>query len=1076
MIVSTIKQFGFRLRADPEEIPFQYSANVQMKFEKDEIYSDYTVVGYYIPPGESEAKLLSINDEGVLTLGPDCFKNRGTLSFSFNLINSQEEVHLGSIDFEVRYSFGDGDTILPEPEEVWISLVTQVAKDAIKEDVAVVQQKAKEALQSASLANDKASEAQEYANNANQSANSASLSASSALSAKNDAIVASGSAIQAKQDAEQSANNAKNSADTALANANKSNEAIKTVTQIKTEIENKANDFDNSVQTANTNFDNKVTQANSDLDAKVQEANTTIDEKVKTATEQAQKATNEANRAEQALENKLDRNQGAENVGLTLVVGKDGNLELGESTPKDVYTKEEVDYLLADKMDKPYVPITITDSATLDDCLAGNFKIDMIKGNTIQKVETDIVPTPEQSIPINSRKVKAGDGYVELRSLKETGNLWDSTNMRGKDRNDIVIQSWASNIINLDDSFIKLKASTRYTIKFDIEMIEAINDDSFALFDYSKRLLLYRTSTNELPAVNINLGQYKEAMTNGEVKSVTTTITTPPDTRGLSILAYAERWTDTSGKVYSANVKFKNIMIVEGESAPSTYIPPTVRDYKIVDYETKTAKIVRNVGVVNLNAITWKYGSRDLNHIRLYGNAPAPLKYVAQKTYCNIFESFYEKFNYSKQGIYCGNTSGGTTISIMVNSSVFNGYGQEEFDRLFKEYINNPNAITLYPLATSIEEPIEYLETDTNEIGSSWQDTISPSPTIESPIRPVEKIDILKTGKNLFDIESAKDKSNWEESIKQVGYIDFMIKVIKGKQYAFSYRDKLDLGLRFYAGIVNSEDITNNDVTNWIYHTSLTGLINNCITFIAKGNYISLRVNNGGFDKMFENFKDIQLELSDTRTTYEPYMGQRVNITLPQPLYENDVANVESGEYEYEKQKYIVTGNEEFINDYQTQSGFYGRYLFLKNGVQDGLGKCNCFKHTSGIWHMASEGFCQNSGDQIHLKFSNDRLGITDNTPLEEKRTAFANYLKQLYASENPLYVVIKVAKTTQPIPEEDLSKLKLLKTNAGVNNIFINGEVKPIIEARYPQDVVSAVNKLQTKLLTLQEEVVKNV
>uniref|UniRef100_UPI00359C659A hypothetical protein n=1 Tax=Thomasclavelia spiroformis TaxID=29348 RepID=UPI00359C659A len=169
MIISIIKQLGLRLRADPDKIPFQYSANVQMKFEKDENYNDYTVVGYYIPPGENEAKLLSINDDGTFILGPDCFKQRGILSFSFNLINSQEEIHLGSIDFEVRYAFGDSDTILPEPEEVWISLVTQVAKEAIKDDVAVVQQKAKEALQSASLANDKASEAEEYANNANQS-------------------------------------------------------------------------------------------------------------------------------------------------------------------------------------------------------------------------------------------------------------------------------------------------------------------------------------------------------------------------------------------------------------------------------------------------------------------------------------------------------------------------------------------------------------------------------------------------------------------------------------------------------------------------------------------------------------------------------------------------------------------------------------------------------------------------------------------------------------------------------------------------------------------------------------------
>ena len=380
MIVSTIRQFGLRLRADPEEIPFQYSANVQMKFEKDENYNDYTVLGYYIPPGESEAKLLNINDDGTFTLGPDCFKQRGTLSFSFNLINSQEEVHLGSIDFEIRYAFGDSDTILPESEEVWISVVTKVAKDAIKDDVAVVQQKAKEALQSASLANDKASEAEEYANNANQSAGSASLSASSALTAKNDAIAASNSAIQAKQDAEQSANNAKNSANTALENANKSTEAIETVTQIKTEIENKANDFDtnyqeklksfndnatskqnafdNSVQTANTNFDNKVTQANSDLDAKVQEA-----------TKQAEKATEEANRATQATDGKLDKNLGAESANKLLGTDEAGNIVVKEEIKQTAanvsygdnsnveVALDDINKKLGDLM---YTPISIT--------------------------------------------------------------------------------------------------------------------------------------------------------------------------------------------------------------------------------------------------------------------------------------------------------------------------------------------------------------------------------------------------------------------------------------------------------------------------------------------------------------------------------------------------------------------------------------------------------------------------------------------------------------------------------------------------------------------------------------------
>ena len=146
------------------------------------------------------------------------------------------------------------------------------------------------------------------------------------------------------------------------------------------------------------------------------------------------------------------------------------------------------------------------------------------------------------------------------------------------------------------------------------------------------------------------------------------------------------------------------------------------------------------------------------------------------------------------------------------------------------------------------------------------------------------------------------------------------------------------------------------------------------------------------------------------------------------------------------------------------------------NGVLTEKIWCNYLSYILSSWGSASEGCCQNSRTQIHLKFSNDRLGITDNTPLEEKRLVFANYLKRLYASGDSLYVVVKVAKTTQPIPEEDLAKLKSLKTEQGINNIFVGSEVKPTIEARYALDIASIVSKLQTKLLTLQEEVVKNV
>lgn len=1075
MIISTIKQFGLKLYADPEEIPFQYSANLEMRFIKDENYNDYTVVGYYIPPGENEAKLLSINDDGTFILGPDCFKQRGTLSFSFNLINSQEEVHLGSIDFEIRYAFGDSDTILPEPEEVWISLVTKVAKDAIKEDVALVKQKANEALQSASLANDKASEAKEYANNANQSAGSASLSASSALTAKNDAIAASNSAIQAKQDAEQSANNAKNSANTALENANKSTEAIETVTQIKTEIENKANDFDtnyqeklksfndnatskqnafdNSVQTANTNLDNKVNQANSDLDAKVQEANTIIDEKVKTATEQAQKAKEEANRATQATDGKLDKNLGAENSDKVLITDAEGNVitqnkedfegggtgnyndlenkpqingvELtGNKTSSDLkmYTQEEVDYLLADKMDKPYVPIEITDNATITDALEGNFKIDKIKGNTYQKVETDIVPTPDRPILIISKKVKAGDSYVELRSLKESKNLFDKN---------LLVQENSNS--QKDSLAIQLKDKETYTISCSKNNVECILG-----------VRARRKSDNLDAEIQLLSGTTEQ---------------------GSFTVDYAT-YENYFIRIYQTAFNIIDTIQLELGSSATSYVPATVRDYKVVDHTNKTSKIVRNVGGVNLNDIKWNYGDRDLNHIRLYGSAPAPLKYVAQKTYCNIFESFYEKFNYSKQGIYCGNVSGGITISVMANSNVFSGHGQDEFDRLFKEYINNPNAITLYALKTPTEETIAYSADDTSEVGYSWQDNTSPSPTIKSEVQGVKKIDILKTGKNLID-----------------GYDNFAL--LKSGTYYLSTNtlttsSRIDFGLYDENKKLIREDIVT--FTGSQFYLQANGtyrLSNNANSIKSKITFHDERVK---FIKIiyidiYVKFDEIQLEVGDIATAYEPYTRQHINITPPQPMYGNydgsicDIADVESGNYDYYfKQK---TGNT--LNNISVQSVKSKTALIVIPKVNNGFPQtqfscdCNMFESKAGSINGREddEEFINSESSMysIYINVKKDRLTTYDTAGAVEFIT-----------NSNMIISYPDTTPTTLPIPEDDLAKLKSLKTNAGVNNIFINGEVKPVVEARYPQDVVLAVNRLQTKLLTLQEEVVKNV
>ena len=170
-------------------------------------------------------------------------------------------------------------------------------------------------------------------------------------------------------------------------------------------------------------------------------------------------------------------------------------------------------------------------------------------------------------------------------------------------------------------------------------------------------------------------------------------------------------------------------------------------------------------------------------------------------------------------------------------------------------------------------------------------------------------------------------------------------------------------------------------------------------------------------------------------------------------------------------QKYVVTGNEEFLQDYESNLGYYGRYFSLENGngVLENQIFCNYLPYVKYSWVQQKIGCCQNAKKQIHLKFANETLGITDDTPLAEKQIAFANYLKQLYASENPLYVVVVVTPTETPIPQEQLQMLRALYTYNGVTNFLCNAPVSfsyEISQQINKQNVENRLKALEAKLL----------
>lgn len=937
------------------------------------------------------------------------------------------------------------------------------------------------------------------------------------------------------------------------------------------------------------------------------------------------------------LESKLDKNLGSENSDKVLTTDSQGNIitqdkeefeggggttnyddlenkpqingvELnGNKTSGDLkmYTQEEVDDLLYDKMDKPYKPITITDDITIEDCLDGHFKINKILGNTYQAEESDIVPTPQRPIPINSRKttitkinpnifdlekesdtskipdsgtyrsigqhqlkantkyvfswseatvpakatlslqiqddkgavlvspftyfnleatekkeagkevefttnesgivkfayncvvgtssttetyqqywytkilkdivlkedVEYEPEYVELRSLKETINKFDLGLLS---QTNLITNSGAYRKIEIP---IKLKPNTRYKIYYEKSMIPALTWAVLNIVD--------NTEKNLVEILNVKNTENNEV----EKQAVNLAFTSPAD--GEIYFSYYVQSYNAEGVLIPQNTEtfkekwftkiLKNIMITEESLNQNTYVPPTIRDYKIVDHANKTSKIVRNVKNIRVTPTLVNNGFNDYTETMKRAIIRTLDRFVIDnvtKAGNDLSNVAITRFGSLQNGNVLANVSGIANMYWYPDISMFGLNGSEIKDvasQKLVEFLTNNEMYVQYQLAIPVEESITYVETDTNEVGYSWQDTTSPSPTIPAEVNGVEEIDIKLIGNNLYNglyEEGSIDNTSGADTVSSTRKRTFFINVKPLTTYTISNDGTFDIYIIEY----DKDKLKTGNMIPAI--VANTGNKYKKFTTSKNTNYIKFRNNDN------QNFNNIQLEVGDTATAYEPYTEQHVNYTPTNPMYStqdgsiSDYVDVEKGVEVYNMQKYVVTGNELFFQDYQSKSGYYGRYFDLKNGngILTDKGFCNYLPYVTAVWSSEQIGFCQNEKSQINLRFTNETLGITDDTPVEEKRTAFANYLKQLYASENPLYVVVVVTPTETPIPQEDLKLLKSLKTEQGVTNIFVGGEVKPTIEARYALDIASIVSKLQTKLLTLQEEVVKNV
>lgn len=1131
MIIAKIVQQGQIITLEDKLTTFQYSANLQMQFIKDNRYKDYTLVGFYKPFKNNE-RLLSIDEDGIFTLGADVFKENGTVYFSFSLNKADGEIiHLGVIEYAIRQSFGNGDAILPEEQDTWISVVSTVVKEQVSDiwdkdckpqleqniniietmteeinaAAAEVKQDALESSVNAKSALDSANLAKNSANNAKMAEEKALEHSTNAEQFKNDASNYANQANTAKVEAQQCATDASNSASSALDSANKAKDHLDSIVE-------KTDAFNTSVENANTDLDKIVLDANNELDKKIVDTNSVMDAKVTEATAQANIATSKAEELKDAVD-KVNR----------------------------------LEDIVDTKLTQPYVSSSTIENATISDSDEGQLRNLKIYGKCTQKIETDIVPTPSRPIPIFSKRIKICKG----ENLFNTSDVVTNDTLSVGDNSSITITNtygcslgikyvfdqdtdlYAYYKISDDGSkyynlLLHNTSNTANNVTLPINRHVTVKAGEYKLFAYGlesgirtySNIVIYRTETVELRSLKetenlfdikmygFNYGVVNSSGVFGNSRDNVSTgfIEIKPNTTYAK--SEHDGWSGVSKTFYDKDKNFisnslalpfttpnnakyfrlclskssitqedidmlnNDFVVVEGTTVPSTYVAPTIRDYKIVDHVNKKSWIERNIQEVNLNNLNFVYSDAKTDYTRFYAPLNPTVKHVGE-IYSNSFPS-YKSYDYTKEAIYGGNTSGGKTLSVIVKDSNVAEHTKEAL----LNYINNPNAVAYYALETPIIEEIPYVESDISEFGVSSQDSISPSPTIPSELEfvnkieneEISKIEIKTVGINLLSNKLEhwyfRKALGWGAStgtpvpkpntFSNVGYsaVIEVNGILPNTKYSFYNADTKNLWVSRiiemdsdYIGCCNHRLYDNVETDNkefYAFTTSVhtTKLFLQIRTCPITGNGASRDIE----EKDIANMQ-ITLTLDEVKKHYN-YLETVVSHTLANPLlsikeYRDtiDLNTEERKNYIYELPKELITTDVVSIYKKSNNCIRFGIYnsRFIPHMLRDTEAViCNMFKTLKAPWSLDVESIHVHDDYLFHFYISvnkNRLTGYNDNLTDAE----IINLFKEFIQNADIRIWWVLAEPTVEPLDPELVEKLKTLKTFYPITHIISN-------------------------------------
>ena len=225
--------------------------------------------------------------------------------------------------------------------------------------------------------------------------------------------------------------------------------------------------------------------------------------------------------------------------------------------------------------------------------------------------------------------------------------------------------------------------------------------------------------------------------------------------------------------------------------------------------------------------------------------------------------------------------------------------------------------------------------------------------------------------------------------------------------------------------------------------------------------YVSIFPANETTVKKFTERFDIQCELGNVATHYQPYKEQTLTLTSDRPITKWDKLVEQGGQigWLYNTDKYIVTGQETF----ETKPSYVMEetvdFSFMNN-KQSGIRKaadnfCNRLTYVDSVWSKHDVGF-EISGVEVHIRLPLETIGASSSDESAVIKTKFSEYLKKKYDEGGP-FVFYHKSKTTEfiPLPQSEQNAIRALKTYYPTTVITVNGgELDLDIKVTYRKEI----------------------